>query len=234
MNTFQTTTETVQIGRHSVQLSDAAESCVRKSVIPEIQSGFFKFEDDKCKTFVDCGANIGIVSLFIAMEHPDWQVIAVEPFPENYRNLCRNIVQNGVTNILPIPLALHSVFDEACSMVTCPQNTGGATNWTVRTASDENHFDGTVVAVTLNSIFERMTGRSKDADVILKMDIEGAEHATLLPFIHWNRLSHLHLESHMNDMLRGKGFSHEKTRENAVMRLSKSASRMFVEIEKGE
>ncbi len=48
---------------------------------------------------IDCGANIGIASLYFKLKYPNCSVIAYEPDPDSYQLLVKNIKQNDLKNI---------------------------------------------------------------------------------------------------------------------------------------
>lgn len=48
---------------------------------------------------VDAGANVGLFSVWFARQHQDCQVIAFEPFTENFQTLEKNIASARVTNV---------------------------------------------------------------------------------------------------------------------------------------
>jgi FkbM family methyltransferase len=54
-------------------------------------------------TVIDVGAHVGVVSIYLAKKFPFITVYAIEPDPQNYACLKRNIELNGVTNVT----ALH-------------------------------------------------------------------------------------------------------------------------------
>ncbi|MDR7571021.1 MAG: FkbM family methyltransferase [Armatimonadota bacterium] len=57
-------------------------------------------------TVVDVGANLGYFTLIAARAvGPTGRVIALEPFPESYRLLQKNIKTNNQRNVFPLPLA---------------------------------------------------------------------------------------------------------------------------------
>ena len=47
---------------------------------------------------IDIGAHIGIVSVGLAVVHPDARIVAVEAIPENAELLARNIARNGLSD----------------------------------------------------------------------------------------------------------------------------------------
>jgi hypothetical protein len=55
---------------------------------------------DNVRVIVDCGANIGITSLFLAARYPRAKILSVEPHPENFALLKTNV--EAVSRILPI------------------------------------------------------------------------------------------------------------------------------------
>ena len=46
---------------------------------------------DNVRVIVDCGANIGITSLFLAARYPGATILSVEPHPENFALLKANV-----------------------------------------------------------------------------------------------------------------------------------------------
>ncbi|MEX0829694.1 MAG: FkbM family methyltransferase, partial [Nitrospirales bacterium] len=55
---------------------------------------------------IDIGAHVGGMSIYLAMKYPFIHVYAIEPDPENYDCLKRNIELNGVTNVTVINKAI--------------------------------------------------------------------------------------------------------------------------------
>ncbi len=47
---------------------------------------------------VDVGAHVGSMAIALALDHPDLQVIAIEPLPDNVRLIEHNVAQNGLTD----------------------------------------------------------------------------------------------------------------------------------------
>lgn len=59
------------------------------------------------RTIVDIGANVGAFTIWAARRSPNAQILAVEPNPDTFDLLCRNIVLNGLgTRVLPINAAV--------------------------------------------------------------------------------------------------------------------------------
>ena len=75
----------------------------------QIEAGDFNIDDDdKEKVFVDIGANIGAVSVYVASLHKDIKVYAYEPEHNNHELLIQNTRENRVNHQV-------SVFKQAVS-----------------------------------------------------------------------------------------------------------------------
>jgi FkbM family methyltransferase len=118
--------------------------------------------------FVDVGANIGAVSLFVDSfnkDRPDdskIKVYAVEPEPNNLYLLSQNIENNPTENITIVNNAIW--YEEKMVSIS---NRGGNSS-IVDTEEDNSE----VLAITLETLFS--TYDIKEVDV-MKIDIEGAE-----------------------------------------------------------
>ncbi len=58
--------------------------------------------------FVDLGANIGFVSLWLATHFPKARILSVEAFPRTYERLLENIRLNNLKNIVPVQIGVRS------------------------------------------------------------------------------------------------------------------------------
>jgi len=114
------------------------------------------------KCILDCGANIGVTSLFFAERYRQATIYSIEPVPETYEILKRNVATEP--RIVPVQAAIV-----------------GHPRPSVTMTSDEssllNHItdDGKgheVTALTVEQICEKYGIRQID---LLKVDIEGAE-----------------------------------------------------------
>ena len=124
--------------------------------------------------FVDVGANIGAVSIFVDSFNKNREddqkikVYAVEPEPNNLRLLNRNIKNNPIENITIVNNAIW----HKKSMVSI-SNLGA--NSSIIDLEKENKTD--VLAITLENLFSIY--KIKEVDV-MKIDIEGAEFDLIL------------------------------------------------------
>lgn len=65
----------------------------------------FKAENDS-PLILDCGAHIGISTLFFKKIYPDSRIICFEPNPRTFKQLERNIKQNNLKNVVLINKAV--------------------------------------------------------------------------------------------------------------------------------
>jgi FkbM family methyltransferase len=118
--------------------------------------------------FIDVGANIGAVSLFVDSFNKDREdnskikVYAVEPEPNNLYLLSQNIENNPTENIT---IVNNAIWHEE-KMVSI-SNRGGNSS-----IVDKDEDKSEVLAITLETLFS--TYDIKEVDV-MKIDIEGAE-----------------------------------------------------------
>lgn len=116
---------------------------------------------------VDIGANVGYYTLLAARAvGSSGRVIAFEPEPSNYGLLCKNIRENGYTNITAVPSAV-SDHSGTGRLFLCPKNSG-AHNLSKRW-QEESSIE--VSMVTLDQYFSDYQGRID----LIKIDAEGVE-----------------------------------------------------------
>jgi FkbM family methyltransferase len=118
--------------------------------------------------FVDVGANIGAVSLFVDSFNKDREdgnkikVYAVEPEPNNLYLLNQNIQNNPTENITIVSNAIW--HEEAMVSIS---NRGGNSS-----IVDLEEDSSEVLAITLETLFSTYSIEEVD---VMKIDIEGAE-----------------------------------------------------------
>lgn len=115
--------------------------------------------------FVDAGANIGLMSLFVAHHFPDSKVFAFEAHPVNFLVLKENIALNRVGNIAAFQKALGSAPGSTFIYDDQEDNRGGAS----MIHGKQSSYGHPVEVLTLDSVI----GESK-VDLI-KIDVEGFE-----------------------------------------------------------
>jgi FkbM family methyltransferase len=121
-------------------------------------------------TIYDIGANIGLISLVMAL-HPSGlnsKVHSFEPEPKNFDQLKKNIALNGLTGrVIPQRLALGMSEGEVQLFV---RGTAGEGRHSI--AEAKGSTDSISVPLKTATNFARETG---DMPTIVKIDVEGAE-----------------------------------------------------------
>lgn len=114
------------------------------------------------KIILDCGANIGLSSLFFNMRFPEAKIISIEPEDSNYRLLCENT--KDIKNIIPIKAGL---WNRKCNLEV--KDIGlDKFGFVVEETTDSSG----VKAESIDSLMENYEIEFID---ILKIDIEGSE-----------------------------------------------------------
>jgi FkbM family methyltransferase len=117
--------------------------------------------DGKRPLVIDCGANIGLSSVWFARRFPNAAVIAVEPEPDNFAVLLKNVA--GYQNIKPIQAAIS---DHASTVSL--QNVANEP-WAWETKESET---GPISTVTVSQLLGEA---GSSAPLLVKIDIEGFE-----------------------------------------------------------
>tara|TARA_B100000953_G_C18007990_1_gene417139 strand:+ start:152 stop:964 length:813 start_codon:yes stop_codon:yes gene_type:complete len=112
---------------------------------------------------VDAGANIGLTSRFFTERFPNSVIYALEPEPENFKMLLKNIA--GLDTIKPLQNALSS---ERGKRFEIGESVRDEADWSRTTQESAN---GTIMGITLEELLNENGGFFD----ILKIDIEGAE-----------------------------------------------------------
>ena len=120
---------------------------------------------------LDCGANLGLASLYLKRRHPDARITAFEPDPVIAPLLRRNLTHNGGADIEVVEAAVWNARDRLTFF--SDQADAGAL---AATGTPEGSRDRTTI--TVDSIRLREWLEREDVD-LLKLDIEGAELAVL-------------------------------------------------------
>jgi len=117
------------------------------------------------KFIIDCGANIGLASLFFKSKYPNATICAIEPETSNYKALVSNTnrhdsittIQSGIWN-KNVLLKVEDIW-----------NFG---KWGFVCSETDVEAENTTKAISISEIMKRFNREEID---ILKMDIEGAE-----------------------------------------------------------
>ena len=133
--------------------------------------GDYYFKPDTDTPYIiDCGANIGITSLFYGWQYPKATVLALEPSANNAALLQKNISENGLTNRVTILEAAASNSVGEIEFWENDAKPGGST--AVRGVYESKPKDAftkyRVQSILLSSHID------KPVD-LLKIDVEGSE-----------------------------------------------------------
>lgn len=118
---------------------------------------------------IDCGANVGMTTVWFAHRYPEALIVAVEPDERNIAVLCRNCAEYSNVKIVE-----GAVWDcETTLAIEKPD----APAWSITVAQADfsgNKAGKSVRAYTVQSL---MDIASAEEILILKVDVEGAEQA---------------------------------------------------------
>jgi FkbM family methyltransferase len=118
---------------------------------------------------IDGGANVGVLSLAMALYAPAGRVYAFEPEAETFAYLCSNLALNGIKNVVPLRLGL---WDEPTKKSLYFD--GGGTAWAARIA-DSGIRSSAVETIDVISVDTWASEQRLDRLDLLKLDVEGAE-----------------------------------------------------------
>lgn len=126
---------------------------------------------------LDIGAHVGYFAmLFRLAVGAGGRVFAFEPLAATYRRLLHNVMVNGYTNVLPLPLAVAGQVGTADFHLNL-ENEGASS-----LVSTAGPVVGPVQVITLDSLFrENLDIRPR----LMKIDVEGAEMDVLLGAANW-------------------------------------------------
>ena len=147
----------------------------------------------RCDAILDCGANVGIFSVWAARQRPSARIVALEPFPRTYSALEANIRANSFEHrVRCVPMGLAATAGERQIRIE-----GHSPNHGLVLAGSEDMAEATV-AVQCIDLAECLRQHQLGAVDLLKMDIEGSEWEVLLstsPSV-LRRFRHIQLEYH--------------------------------------
>jgi len=137
-----------------------------------IRHAYFFRAENETPLILDCGANIGMATLYFKTLYPRCTIEAFEPDPPTFSTLKENVIRNGLEGIHLHPCALWDMEGEVDFYVH--SETAGELRMSVWPGRLDGHNSRiTARAVPLSRFLK---GRVVD---FLKMDIEGAEERVL-------------------------------------------------------
>lgn len=133
---------------------------------------------------VDCGANIGAFSVFAALNGAE-KVIALEPDPDNFELLVKNVQHHSLSHIIKCQQV--AVSEHGVEHLYMPVRQDG--NASASTVPLED-YTVEVVADTLDSILDGRTVQ------FLKVDTEGSEYAIFRGLTDLRQVEDIGMEYH--------------------------------------
>lgn len=122
----------------------------------------------KVENIVDCGANIGLSSIFIGNFYKDAKLYCIEPDSGNFSILQKNIALNFEKNTFCINKGIWSKD----SFLKINNNFRDGNNWSLTVEEVATEEESEVEGISLNSL---MSLYNLEEISILKIDIEGSE-----------------------------------------------------------
>ncbi|HVZ96961.1 MAG TPA: FkbM family methyltransferase [Chitinophagaceae bacterium] len=135
-----------------------------------------KFEYDKnIQVVIDCGANIGLSSLWYKMKFPKARIYAFEPEQENYK-----ILELNTKNYNDIITSKKGIFNKTCTLYIIDIGQGEA-SYQLREDAGGFKVIGSVECTTLTDVLDSLKRNDIHFKIfdIVKMDVEGSEKACL-------------------------------------------------------
>jgi len=160
---------------------------------------------ERCDTILDCGANVGVFSVWAAHERPSARIVALEPFADTFAALDAQIRANGLERRVSCVQA--GVAGEAGERWMQGGSESPYCKVMAADAAGPPEHAIPVRCVTLADALEEFRLRPLD---LLKMDIEGSEWEVLLstePSVLAD-IRHIQLEYH--SVHRRYGYTPEK------------------------
>jgi FkbM family methyltransferase len=137
---------------------------------------YFRAKDDS-PVILDCGANVGMASLYFKWLYPKSRVQAFEPDPATFNLLRQNIVLNNL-DIETCNCALWDLNTEI-DFFTDSSNPGA-----LLMSANVSRFEGEPIKVSARRLSDFIQG---DVDFV-KLDVEGAEHRVLADLVQTGKI----------------------------------------------
>ena len=149
--------------------------------------------------FIDVGANVGFVSMYVAKRYPDAKIIAFEPAPETFQILQKNLAENGIENVTAVNNAVNA-DGRPLELLIMPGDSGASNAF----ASDavverfKRDMGGTIVTVEATTLDRVFDAYDIARCAVLKLDCEGAEYEILRQTNVLERIGRVVMELHIN------------------------------------
>ena len=150
---------------------------------------------------LDFGANLGLVSIYMAKKHPYIKIYAYEPVPKTFAYLQENIKLNQCSNITAFNLAITADGRDV-QMAQADVNSISSTVIDLKTDQPRRNIRSvgggriidSIKSITPSKIFSE---NNIDHVTLLKCDVEGAEQEFIPSMLHLlNKVDHIAMEVH--------------------------------------
>jgi FkbM family methyltransferase len=131
------------------------------------------------RNIIDCGANIGLTLLYFSRKFQGCNVLALEPEPENFRQLSRNIKANNLERVRPVQIGVWSKK----ALLEHDVSFCHAKDWAF-SVRESSQGAGSIAVDTLDNIMIEHDFPEVD---YIKMDVEGSEFELFRNLGSWNR-----------------------------------------------
>jgi FkbM family methyltransferase len=121
----------------------------------------YKIRDQAPSLILDCGANIGLATLFFSRTYPETRIVSFEPDPIVFEVLSVNCHEWGATNVELKNVAVWTADENSVSF-----EVEGADSGMLTSVASKDSVEVTTV---------RLRSYLRDSVDLLKIDIEGAE-----------------------------------------------------------
>lgn len=119
----------------------------------------------EAKNIIDCGANIGLGTVFFKNRYPAATVVAIEPESSNYELLKKNVSPYANVHCIQSGIWNRDTHLEITNIDT-------AAKWAFMTEERDAPSPATIPAISIDTICQQF---GMDTIDILKVDIEGSE-----------------------------------------------------------
>lgn len=164
-------------------------------------------------TIVDIGAGIGDFSIYVSEQQPETIIYAFEPFPSSYDLLNRNLLLNGINNVISSKEAVW--FCDTELVLDFSKGEPLQVGSLERKNAKDFHNTVPVKAISLKSLINKQNIKSIN---LLKLDCEGAEYDILMKapseillkveriIMEYHDLDSDHHHSQLEKFLKSEGF----------------------------
>ncbi|MGE0251927.1 MAG: FkbM family methyltransferase [Dongiaceae bacterium] len=155
----------------------------------------YYFQTKKKNPFIiDCGANIGLASLYFKKLYPESKVLCFEPDPDVFQKLETNIRQNNLTNIQAEQKALSSQNGKLTfqrSETLTGELTADHPAWFGTSSGHLKNAGDKPAAGEITVDTVKLSDYINEEVDFLKIDIEGAEHRVIEELAASGKIRHI-------------------------------------------